>query len=109
MKTRLETAESTTEPNRPTLVSHARTRRRGIGASVLAAATTFLLGGIQVFEIAPEDPVLGVFDVVKIVFFYSKDKDAHRGQSHREAGQNGNPGQNPANPLDRPEHGHAGL
>src|ERR1035438_8184825 len=93
MKTRLETAESTAEPNRPTLVSHARTRRRGIGASVLAAAITFLLGGIQIFQIAPEDLVLGVFDVVKIVLLDGEDEDAHGGQRHREAGQNGNPGQ----------------
>src|ERR1019366_3257775 len=97
MKTRFETAESTAETNRPTLVSHARTRRRGTGSSALAAAITLgitlLLGGIQLFQIAPEDLVLGVFDVVKIVLLYRKDEDAHGGQRHREAGQNGNPGQ----------------
>src|ERR1035441_7057747 len=93
MKTRLLTAESTAEPNRPTLVSHASTFRRGIGASVLATAITLLLGIHQLFQIAPEDLILGVFEVVKIVLFYGKDKDAHRGQRHREAAQNGNPGQ----------------
>src|ERR1035438_3358026 len=94
MNTRLLTALSTAEPNRPTLVSHASTFRRGIGASVLAVAIRLLLGGIhQIFQIAPEDLILGVFDVVKIVFFYSKDENAHRGQRHRQAADDGNPGQ----------------
>src|ERR1035438_4933680 len=103
MKTRLDTAESAAEPNRPTLVSHARTRRRGMcGSSVavwlwgllLATGITLLLGGIhQLFQIAPEDLIFGVFDVVEIIFLDGKDENADGGQSHTEAGENGNPGQ----------------
>src|SRR5260370_3277352 len=104
MKTRLDTAESTAEQNRPTLVSHARTRRRGMCGSTAAVwlwdwllATgiiTLLLGGIdELFQIAPEDLIFGVLDVVEIVFFDGKDKDANGGQRHADAGQNGNPGQ----------------
>src|ERR1035438_3306093 len=73
------------------------TELRGSGSPALAAAITLgialLLGGIQIFQIAPEDLILGVFDVVKAVFLYGKDEDAHGGQRHREAGQDGNPGQ----------------
>src|ERR1039457_651661 len=94
MNTRLLTALSTAEPNRPTLVSHASTFRRGIGASVLAVAITLLLGGIhQIFQIAPEDLILGVFDIVEVVFFDGKYENADGGESHAEAGENGNPGQ----------------
>src|SRR5260370_14990471 len=104
MKTRLDAAESTAEPNRPTLVSHARTRRRGmcgstaavwLWESVLATGIiTLLLGGIdELFQIAPEDLILGVFYVVEIVFLDGKDKDADGGERHTDAGQNGDPGQ----------------
>src|SRR5260370_29683748 len=104
MKTRLDTAESTAEVNRPMLVSEARTRRRGMCGSTAAVwlsgwvlATgiiTVLLGGIdELFQIAPEDLIFGVFDVVEIVFFDGKDKDANGGQRHADAGQNGDPGQ----------------
>src|ERR1035441_5768566 len=73
------------------------TELRGTGSPALAAAIALgialLLGRIQIFQIAPEDLILGVFDVVKAVFLYGKDEDAHGGQRHREAGQDGNPGQ----------------
>src|ERR1039458_2491696 len=101
MKTRLDTALSTAAPNRPTLVSHARTWRRGGWVSTapvrpwgsgFAIGIRLLLGGIdQFFQIAPEDLILGVFDVVEIVFLYGKDEDANGGERHAEAGDNGNP------------------
>ena len=106
MKTRLETAESTAEPNRPTLVSHASTRRRGICGSAFRGvamgsdwplALRFSLGVTtgfdQFFQIAPEDLVLGVFEVVKVVFLDGKNEDAHGGDRHAEAGEDGDPGQ----------------
>src|SRR3954451_11263519 len=108
MKTRFDTAESTAEPNRPTLVSHARTRRRGIcksssavciiGFRVATGMIALLLGSIdtgvdQIFEVAPEDLVLGVFEVMKVVFFHRKNEDAHGGDCHAEAGEDGDPGQ----------------
>src|ERR1039457_3091402 len=96
MNTRLDTALSTAEPNRPTLVSHASTLRRGMCCSSaavwlwrsglatgIALGITLLLGGIdQLFQIAPENLVLGLFDVVEIVFLDGEDKDAHGGERH---------------------------
>src|SRR5260370_30180926 len=104
MKTRLDTAESPAEPNRPTLVSHARTRRRGMCGSTAAVwlsgwvlamgIITLLLGGIdELFQIAPEDLILGAFYVAEIVFLDGKDEDADGGQRHTDAGENGDPGQ----------------
>jgi hypothetical protein len=41
---------------------------------------TLLLGGVyELFQIAPEDLILGVFDVMEIVFLDGKDKDADGG------------------------------
>src|ERR1035441_36515 len=103
MKTRSDTALSTAAPNRPTLLNHARTWRRGRRVSTaplwpwgsgFAIGIRLLLGGIdQFFQIAPEDLILGVLDVVEIVFSYGKDEDANGGERHAEAGDNGNPWQ----------------
>src|SRR5258708_3332208 len=43
MKTRLDTAERTAKPNRPTLGSHARTRRAGLGRVVRGMGCVGLL------------------------------------------------------------------
>src|SRR4051794_3440370 len=103
MKTRLDTAESTAAPNRPTLLSHARRRRRGaftsvsvwlLGSVLATDITGFLLGGIHhLFQVAPEDLVLGVFNVVEIIFLDREHKDEHGGHRHTKTGHDGDPRQ----------------
>src|SRR5689334_18452304 len=70
MKTRLETALKIAEPNSPTLLSQMRNRRRPAGSSTFwVLACMFVL-----VQIAPENLVFGVLDVLEIISFDGKNK-----------------------------------
>src|SRR5215831_8411045 len=91
-----DTAASTAEPARPTLDSQASRRRRaicssgGMGSMCALAAVAMVLFLLQ---IAPEDLILRVLDVVEIIALHREDEDTHRAQPHYDAGGHRQPGQ----------------
>src|SRR4051794_8754537 len=91
-----DTTASTADPKSPTLESHANRLRRGTLTSAFAGLSwlwTAIAIPFLLVEVAPENLVFRVLYVVEVVLLYRKNKDAHRCQTHHDAGRHRHPGQ----------------